>query len=138
MRDAARFAFTPVTTPLGVTGFSPLLPITLTYQNQSVTEVALLDTGAAINVLPFEVGLALGAVWKDEKAILQLTGNLAQYEACPLVVQAIIAPFPPVQLAFAWTKASHIRMLLGRVNFFAEFDVCFYGSQQCFEICPKA
>jgi hypothetical protein len=101
MHNAERFAFTPVTTPYGVTGFSPLLPVTLIFQNQSVAETALLDTGAAINVLPFEIGLALGAVWKDEKAILQLTGNLAQYQACPLIIQTIVAPFPPVQLAFA-------------------------------------
>lgn len=29
-------------------------------------------------------------------------------------------------------------LLLGRMNFFLEFDVCFYRSQLAFEIRPKA
>jgi hypothetical protein len=30
-----------------------------------------------------------------------------------------------------------VPLLLGRLNFFAELDVCFYGSQLAFEVCPK-
>jgi hypothetical protein len=28
--------------------------------------MALLDTGASVNVLPYEVGLQLGAVWENQ------------------------------------------------------------------------
>jgi hypothetical protein len=47
-----------------------------------------------------------------------LTGNLAQYEACPLIVSAKIGKFESVRLAFAWTQAENIPLILGQVNFF--------------------
>jgi hypothetical protein len=58
----------------------PYLPLSLARQ-QTVAVVGLLDTGATVNVLPFSVGLQLGAVWEQQTAALQLVGNLAAYEA---------------------------------------------------------
>jgi hypothetical protein len=43
-----------------------------------------------------------------------------------------------VQLVFAWSLSDDAPLLLGRMNFFLEFDVCFYRSQLAFEVCPKA
>ena len=43
----------------------------------------------------------------------------------------------PLKIAFAWTRMNNIPVILGRTNFFTEFDVCFYGSQSAFEVCPK-
>ncbi|MEC4881569.1 MAG: hypothetical protein SAL70_09505 [Scytonema sp. PMC 1070.18] len=34
-----------------------------------------INSGATINVLPYEIGAQLGATWDDSKAILQLAGN---------------------------------------------------------------
>jgi hypothetical protein len=42
-----------------------------------------------------------------------------------------------VQLVFAWTKAVQVPLILGQVNFFMEFDVCFYRSQLYFAVSPK-
>lgn len=39
-----------------------------------------------------------------------------------------VASFPPVERAFAWTQATDVPMILGQVNFFVEFDVCFFRS----------
>jgi hypothetical protein len=50
----------------------------------------------------------------------------------------MVSRFAPVRLVFAWTQADNIPMILGQVNFFMEFDVCFYRSQQAFEIPPRA
>ena len=36
----------------------PRLPMTLTYGNRSVDVVGLLDTGSAVNVIPYHVGVA--------------------------------------------------------------------------------
>lgn len=35
-------------------------------------------------------------------------------------------------------KTDNVRLLLGQANFFVEFDVCFYRSQEAFEVRPKA
>jgi len=97
----------------------------------------LLDTGATVNVLPYQVGLDLGAVWEQASVPVQLTGNLAQFEARALIVSALVGRFAPVRLVFAWTQATNVPVLLGQVNFFMEFDVCFYRSQLAFEVRPK-
>jgi len=99
--------------------------------------MGLLDTAAMVNVLPYTVGLQLGAVWEQQVTSVQLTGNLAQQEARALVVAATVGKFAPVRLAFAWTKSDSVPILLGQVNFFMEFDVCFFRSQAVFEVKPK-
>ena len=85
----------------------PYLPLTLTYKNRSVEIMALLDTGASVNVLPYEVGLQLGAAWEEQTVPVQLSGNLALLEVRGLVLSATVAEFSPVLLAFAWTR--HLR-----------------------------
>jgi hypothetical protein len=138
MRNAERFAFTAVHNALGAASLMPQLPLTLTYQGRSVTPAGLLDTGATVNVLPHRMGLELGAVWDPQGPSLRLSGNLAQFEARAFVISAVVSRFAPVRLVFAWTQADNIPVILGQVNFFMEFDVCFYRAQQAFEIRPKS
>ena len=137
MRNAERFAFTAAHSELGEASLLPHLPITLVYQGLSVAGMGLLDTGATVNVLPYAMGIELGAVWEPQATSVRLTGNLAQFEAHPLIVSALVSRFDSIRLVFAWTRADHIPLILGQVNFFMEFDVCFYRSQQIFEIHPK-
>ena len=138
MRNAERFAFTAAQRELGAASLMPQLPLTLTYHGHSVTTAGLLDSGATVNVLPYRIGLELGAAWEPQQPSLRLSGNLAQLEAPPLLVSVMVSRFAPVRLVFAWTQADNIPVILGQVNFFMEFDVCFYRSQQAFEIWPKA
>jgi len=135
--NAQRYPFVAADSILGEASLRPYLPLTLIGRGQTTVTAGLLDTGAAVNVLPFRVGIELGEVWEQQTMKLQLTGNLAQYEARLLLVSAIVDPFPPVRLAFAWTEAEQIPLLLGQVNFFLEFNVCFYRSQLMFEVTPK-
>src|SRR3954454_9204978 len=74
----------------GGASLSPYLPIDLILGAHRVSELALLDSGAAINVLPLDVGLRLGATWEHQATPVQLTGNLASSEARVLVVSAVI------------------------------------------------
>lgn len=137
MHNARRYPFVAANSTLGEASLRPYLPLSLNLEGQTVEVAGLLDTGAAVNVLPYQVGIGLGAVWEQQEISLQLTGNLAHYEARLLIVFAHVVPFPPVRLAFAWTKAEQIPVLLGQVNFFMEFNACFYRSELAFEISPK-
>ncbi len=137
MNDPIRLPFTAVTNSLGEAGFSPLLPLTISFQNNSVETTGLLDTGATVNVLPFPLGESLGFNWESERIPLQLTGNLANYEARAVMLSAKVGEFDPVKLAFAWTKAEQVPVLLGMMNFFIEFDVCFFRSKLMLEVRPK-
>jgi len=100
--------------------------------------VRFIRYGSYINVLPYRLGLELGAIGEPQGQSLRLSGNLAQCEARPLIVSGVFSSFAPVRLVFAWTRAENIPLILGQVNFFMEFDVCFYRSQQAFERRPKS
>ena len=39
-----------------------------------------------------------------------------------------------VRLAFAWVNSDSIPVILGQINFFLEFDVCFYRSKGMFDV----
>lgn len=138
MRNAQRLSFTEGFDTFGVPDALPQLPLTLTYQDMSVEVSALLDTGASVNVLPYSAGRQLGAVWEEQTTSVTLAGNLAAVEARGLLVSAKIGDFDPVRLVFAWSLSDDAPLLLGRMNFFLEFDACFYRSQLAFEVCPKS
>lgn len=137
MRDALRFSFTQGFDTFGIPDALPQMPLNLMYRDSKVEVLALLDTGASVNVLPYSVGLQLGAVWEEQTTSVVLAGNLASVEARGLLVSAQIGNFDVVRLVFAWSQSDEAPLLLGRMNFFLEFDVCFYRSQLVFEVRPK-
>ncbi len=116
----------------------PRIPLVLRRGKQTVETLGLVDSGATINVLSYEVGLQLGAIWNENRAILKLAGNLSNQLAIPFVVTAEIGEFAPVELAFAWVSRPNTPLILGQTNFFIEFDVSFYRSKLEFEIKPKS
>lgn len=116
----------------------PRIPLLLSRDEQSVEAIGLVDSGATVNVLPYEVGIQLGAFWDSKKAIIQLAGNLSNQPAIPLSATAQIGNFLPTELVFAWVSKPNTPLILGETNFFLEFDVCFYRSKLEFEVTPKS
>ena len=132
-----RFPFIERRNQKGEANVFPCVPISLRYGDCALEAFGLLDTGSSQNVLPYQLGLELGAVWEEQKLSIPLSGNLAPVEAKGLAVMGQIDDFSPVLLAFAWAKSNDPPLILGQLNFFIEFDVCFYRSQLAFDIFPK-
>lgn len=133
---AQRFPYVEVDASLGPASALPYVPITLAYGRREVSVLGLVDSGAALNVLPHGVGVQLGAMWDEQTTPVCLTGNLAASEARAIILRATVGQFPPVRLAFAWTQSDEVPVILGQVNFFMEFDVCLFRAQSVFEIRP--
>ncbi|WP_206107894.1 aspartyl protease family protein [Paludisphaera rhizosphaerae] len=133
---AEPYPFVERDTSLGAASLAPMLPMTLIGPNP-VAVSGLLDTGATVNVLPYSIGEQLGAVWEQQATPVTLSGNLATCEARALVATVQVGKFPPVRLIFAWARTDAVPVLLGQVNFFMEFDDCFFRSRSLFEIRPK-
>jgi len=132
-----QFTYVPRDPSFDNASLAPLLPLTL-IGKENVALSALVDSGAAINVLPYAVGLQLGFDWTQETRPVQLSGNLASIEARVVVLSVAVGNFSPVRLAFAWANTDAIPVILGQVNFFMEFDVCFFRSRGIFEVRPKS
>jgi hypothetical protein len=124
----------------GFIGGMPFVDIQLSHNERSVSASALIDSGSALNILPFEVGLELGFIWEKQTVPLDLKGTLRDSQAYAVLVRTELSPFPPLDLGFAWVNrpVADIRILLGQVNFFQEFNVCFYGHHQIFDITPRS
>jgi hypothetical protein len=114
--------------------FAPFLPICLQSGSSRSEAIALLATGATVNVLPFQLGLELGLDWNQQNIPVTLTGNLAQAKARGVVLQARVADFKPVKLVFAWSQSPDARLILGTMNFFLEFDVLFSAGKNHFKL----
>lgn len=134
---AQSFPYVPRDASLGNASLAPMLPLTLT-GSTSVAASGLVDSGAAVNVLPYAIGIQLGLDWDQQTRSVELSGNLASVEARVVVLSAVVGSFPPVRLAFAWARTDAIPVILGQVNFFMEFDVCFYRSRAIFELRPTS
>jgi hypothetical protein len=112
----------------------PRLPLTLQLDQHQVEAVGLVDSGATVNVLPYDIGLELGGLWEDRKATIKLAGNLGGITAQPIFVMATIGDLSPIRLVFAWSRSNNVSLILGQMNFLMEFEVCFFRKQREFEI----
>lgn len=136
MTEPEQFPYLERETFPGQEGLVPLIPSTLSRDGNSISVQGLLDTGAAVNVLPHDVGVRLGVDWDSQTFPINLTGTFEGVEARGLLVKATVGKFAPVALAFAWTKSDAHPLLLGQINFFQEFDVCFFRSRLSFNVAP--
>jgi hypothetical protein len=134
--SAQQFPYLARDPSLGNASLAPMLPLTL-IGHQSLATTGLVDSGAAVNVLPYTLGVQFGFDWEKETRSVELSGNLAAVEARVVVLSAVVGNFLPVRLAFAWAKTDAVSLILGQVNFFLEFDVCFFRSVGVFEVRPK-
>ncbi len=137
MQNSKRFNYQQVESNFLQSNFLPMIPISLTQKGKVIESNGLLDTGSTVNLLPYSLGIKLGAIWEDQMILPNLSGNMANFEARGLAIEAKISDFESVNLVFAWTKSDEVRLILGQVNFFAEYDVCFFRSQGFFEIKSK-
>jgi hypothetical protein len=135
----SQFTFSPAQGFPGLRGVLPYVPLTLTYETQSLTELALVDSGAAINVLPYEFGLELGLSWEWQDVPLPFIGILKGMPAFGIVLSGQAADFEPVRLAFAWTRRTRaeISLILGMTNFFDYFRLVLDKPEGFFELIPK-
>jgi hypothetical protein len=129
--------YTPPVAGAGSLDYMPFLSIRLEHRQRSVDSVGLVDSGAMVNVMPYDLGIQLGLDWNAPAPQIRLTGNLGRVPAKAIVVRAIIGNYPPVGLTFAWSQSPDARLLLGQFNFFFEFEVCFFRWRAEFEVRPR-
>jgi hypothetical protein len=80
-----RFNYTAIDdTP---TALAPRLSFTLQHGAQVVEVTGLVDSGAAVNLLPYPVGIALGAIWEEQPLLQPLAGSFGRLETRGLAVR---------------------------------------------------
>ena len=97
MNETARFPFADAKPGPPGSSLMPLLPLVLSNGEKHREAVGLLDTGAAVNVLPYSLGEQLGFVRDEEKTPLVLSGNLARLPARGILASASVGSFTPVR-----------------------------------------
>lgn len=114
----------------------PIINIRLSHHKEEISVPALIDSGSALNILPYDYGLKLGFRWDEQQLQLPVGGVLQGAEAYAVLATCIIDPFSPVDLAFAWVNrpSREIRALLGQINFFQHFRVIFEAYNSIFRI----
>ena len=133
-----RFSYTAVSVAGGVQRLRPILSVVFSTSERRITFPCLVDSGADINVLPYSLGLALGLNWESTPAGPILGGKFLQTETRLIVLPTQIGKSSLVDLVFAWISVDIGPVILGQMNFFKEFNVCFLGSDDAFELARKS
>ena len=120
-------------------GGLPLVDIALYHEGHNCSVTALVDSGAAMSVLPYDIGLELGLVWEEQTIPVDIGGVLKQTPAYGILVRGELASLPPVALVFAWIRQTsrEVRTILGQMNFFQQYKVTFEGYNNTFEISAR-
>lgn len=95
----------------------PRVPLFLFTKEGSCETLGLVDSGAMMNILPYQVGLMLGAVWDDLQATVRLGGVVTRQNGIPLTVMGKVGNLPPVKLVFAWVKTMIFLWCSARLTF---------------------
>jgi hypothetical protein len=119
---------------LGNASLMPYVSVGLNHNNRQCDATALVDSGASVNVLPFQIGRDLGLDWEKQTTRINLSGNLVSAESRAVLLTVQITDFAPVKLVFAWARRDDIPLIFGQTNFFMTFDVCFFRSQEYFTL----
>lgn len=92
-------------------------------------ELAMIDSGADVCVLPRQTGATLGQRWEDQTEVLGLSGLRESLESRYLRVRVTIGDLPSIVAPLAWAIDDSIPVILGQSGFFSHFDVCFFRSR---------
>ncbi|MCP4405579.1 MAG: hypothetical protein GY801_50785 [bacterium] len=108
------------------------------YGGRSVPVKALVDSGSSMNILPYDLGLALGLVWEEQNFPVDVGGVLPDTEAYGVLVRGKIEGFEAFVLACGWVSkpSRKIRTILGQSNFFQLFRVNFDARAEVFDLIP--
>jgi len=82
----------------------PTLPVSLRTNEATYETIALVDSGADVNVLPWGIGLRLGLVWNPNKATIRVAGASAGKAAMPVLLTVDFGEFRGITQAFAWCR----------------------------------
>ena len=80
------------------------------------------------------MGIALGMVWEEQEAFVDLGGLELLTDSRYAQVDLRVGDLPLKPMGFAWAKTDGIDLILGQLSFFEHFDVCFYRSRKLFEV----
>ena len=125
--------------PPGALCGKPLVTIALSHNGHKVTVSALVDSGATISILPYDVGCQLGFVWEERTIPIHLGGPLNGIPAVAVLVDGHISGLPETSLVMAWVAETQhpIRPILGQLNFFQHYKITFEGYTNRFDISTK-
>lgn len=93
MNSSREFAYSPDGDAKQPADGLPFVPIILSQAGREVSGLGLIDSGATINVLPFEIGLELDLVWEEQNFPLQLVGALREAPAFGVLLVGRVEPF---------------------------------------------
>ena len=92
-------------------------------KNEVLTEM-LIDSGADISIIPFELGSYLGFLIEKNEDIKSLGGISGGIPVVYRKIRVEIGAFV-INIKVAWAVVEDVPEILGRVDFFDEFDIEF-------------
>ncbi|MDM8524313.1 hypothetical protein QUF80_13165 [Desulfococcaceae bacterium HSG8] len=80
------------------TGDLPIIRIALYHAGHEITIPAVVDSGAMVSVLPYDMGIELGFIWEEQTIPVKLGGTCQGIAAFGVLVRGELAGLSPVAL----------------------------------------
>lgn len=106
----------------------PTVTVEIKYQESSLSCEMLVDAGAYLSMIPYQVGIELGLTISNDE-VMEAGG--AGGASIPHVVKEVelqIGAYS-IQSRIGWALTDEIPLLLGRLDVFDEFDIEFSQSR---------
>lgn len=116
----------------------PFVPVNLRLGGNEIHELAMIDSGADVCVLPRQIGVNLGALWEDQYEVVGLAGLTENLESRRITLNVTVGNLPSIMVPFAWTNSDDVPVILGQSGFFSQFDICFFRSQGKIALKPSS
>lgn len=115
----------------------PVLPFRAERNGIIADLQGVVDSGAMVSVLPYDVGARFGVAWSSLAYSTTIGGVAGSVPAKLLPLDTTVAPFPPIPLVYAWAQSNTVPLVLGHVDFFGSFEVCFFADKGIFHVRPR-
>ena len=136
MSATAKFQYAMKPGGNGPLDMFPFLPVRLALGSRFVDVMALIDSGATISSIPYDLGQAFGLNWHALTQPLAVGGAHGSVPAKRLDLMTTIGSLPPRLLVYAWVNTNNYPLVLGSADFFFNYDVHLCRRHKYFEISP--
>jgi gag-polyprotein putative aspartyl protease len=111
----------------------PFLKMDIGSVGNMFSVIALVDSGASTNLLPYRIGQRLGFDWENAEPGPKISGTISS-ESRLIKTSVKIGSLDVIDLSFCWIEHDNARLLLGQNDFFMNFTVCFLTKERKFSV----
>ncbi len=93
---------------------------------------ALVDSASTTSVIPYTLGRELGLEW--DESIFPEIQPIRGFKTLGVMLGTVFQDFGLIELGFSWVQSDTFPLILGQIDFFQHFRICFDAEGKFFTV----